>query len=609
VDILHIALGLVLVGFSFGFIIFIHEMGHFLAARSVGIRCPQFAIGFGPALISFRRRGTEFALRAFPIGGYVLMVGEDPNADPTDSWHSTVSTVLNGVEYPTTPAKILEDWSSLEDRAKGDPTLDPSQTFFVREHLESLKPDEIYSSQLQLEGNFNHKTIPQRMLVILGGVIMNFIAATILMWGLGFTVGLGGIERDSKAFVSDVIPGGAAQRAGIQPGDVITQIDALPIVSGGAMIRAIAQHPAQEMEMDLLRAGKTQHLKIVPDFYIGGVGGIWIASNSKTAELGLIPETSKARYQELGAQQGDVIVGVNGTAVTKPADLAQAVKAYLESQPASQKIELKLERKGKEPLKLSGTLQELLPVGKIGIAPAAVASIGFVKTTTSEITAVTPKSPAEQVGLLPGDTLLTVDEQNVFSGESLERVLVELSKAPPTHRSPIDVARDRKFVQLSTKGPTPLTVSEFGLELKKVTTSDIFWSPYYPIANSIMMPVNLVQGFIKGALTAKTLGRETQGPLSMMRMIYQASDQGWAALIFFVAFLNAAIGGFNLIPFPALDGSRFLILAIGLVRGKEVDPNKEMIFHLAGMVMLLSLVALVSMQDIYRWWLGTPLMK
>lgn len=599
-------LGLILVAISFGFIIFIHEMGHFLAARSVGIRCPQFAIGFGPALFSFRRRGTEFALRVFPIGGYVLMVGEDPNADPTDSWHATVSTVLAGVEYPTTAGKILSDWSGLEERAKQDPVFDKGQLFFVREHLESLKPDEVYQTQLQLEGNFNHKTIPQRMLVILGGVIMNFIAATLLMWGLGFTVGLGGIERDSKAFVSDVIPGGAAERAGIQTGDVITKIDALPIVSGGAMIRAIAEHPAKPMELDLLRGGQPQHLSITPDFYIGG---LWFSSKLDTAELSLIPDSAKRRYQEVGAQQGDLIVGVNGTPVVKPGELAQAVKTYLESQPSGQQIELKLDRKGKEPIKLSGTLQELLPVGKIGIAPAAVASIGFVKSTTSEITAVVPKSPAEKIGLVPGDVLISIDEQNVFSGESLEKVLADLSKAPDTHRSPIDVARDRKFVQLSSKGPTPATAAEFGVELKKITTSDILWSPYYPIVNSIMMPVNLVQGFIKGALSAKTLGRETQGPLSMMRMIYQVSDQGWAALFFFVAFLNAAIGGFNLIPFPALDGSRFLVLAIGLVRGKEVDPNKEMMFHLAGMVMLLSLVALVSLQDVYRWWLGTPLMK
>src|SRR5213076_255988 len=57
----------------FGLVIFVHELGHFLAAKAVGVYAPRFSIGFGPALFRFRRGETEYILAALPLGGYVRM--------------------------------------------------------------------------------------------------------------------------------------------------------------------------------------------------------------------------------------------------------------------------------------------------------------------------------------------------------------------------------------------------------------------------------------------------------------------------------------------------------------------------------------------------------
>src|SRR5215212_901463 len=57
----------------FGLVIFVHELGHFLAAKAVGVYAPRFSIGFGPALLRFRRGETEYVLAALPLGGYVRM--------------------------------------------------------------------------------------------------------------------------------------------------------------------------------------------------------------------------------------------------------------------------------------------------------------------------------------------------------------------------------------------------------------------------------------------------------------------------------------------------------------------------------------------------------
>ncbi len=64
--------------FVLGVLIFVHELGHFLMARRIGVRVLTFSLGFGPKLLSFRRGDTEYCISAIPLGGYVKMAGENP---------------------------------------------------------------------------------------------------------------------------------------------------------------------------------------------------------------------------------------------------------------------------------------------------------------------------------------------------------------------------------------------------------------------------------------------------------------------------------------------------------------------------------------------------
>src|SRR5499427_9653461 len=67
-----------------GFMILIHEFGHFAVAKLLGVRVEQFAIGFGKRLIGFRRGETDYRINALPLGGYVKMSGENPMDARTD---------------------------------------------------------------------------------------------------------------------------------------------------------------------------------------------------------------------------------------------------------------------------------------------------------------------------------------------------------------------------------------------------------------------------------------------------------------------------------------------------------------------------------------------
>ncbi|HEY2433777.1 MAG TPA: RIP metalloprotease RseP [Vicinamibacterales bacterium] len=71
--------------FVLGVLIFVHELGHFLMARRIGVRVLTFSLGFGPKLINVKRGDTEYCISAVPLGGYVRMAGENPEDSPTGS--------------------------------------------------------------------------------------------------------------------------------------------------------------------------------------------------------------------------------------------------------------------------------------------------------------------------------------------------------------------------------------------------------------------------------------------------------------------------------------------------------------------------------------------
>src|SRR2546421_13113876 len=72
-------LGLLIFVATLGLLIFVHELGHFLAAKSVGVTVEEFAFGFGPKLLTLMKRGgTEYTVRALPLGGFVSMIGMQP---------------------------------------------------------------------------------------------------------------------------------------------------------------------------------------------------------------------------------------------------------------------------------------------------------------------------------------------------------------------------------------------------------------------------------------------------------------------------------------------------------------------------------------------------
>lgn len=192
---------LVLVGFCL--VIFVHELGHFIMARLVGIRVEAFAIGFGPKVAGFKRGPTEYSIRAIPFGGFVKMLGQEDTA---------------------------------------------------------LDQERLYETKADPE-SFLAKSVGQRALVVSGGVIMNVIFAAVAF----MVVFMHGLERDAPV-AGEVISGTPAAKAGIQPGDKFVRIGGDRVMHFGEVKVAIMFHrPGQPIDVELRRDGQTIQTQVVPE--------------------------------------------------------------------------------------------------------------------------------------------------------------------------------------------------------------------------------------------------------------------------------------------------------------------------------------------------------
>lgn len=185
----------------FGLLISVHEFGHFIIAKLVGIRVEEFSIGMGPKAFSTQKGETLYSIRILPIGGYVKMTGE------------------TGIEEED----VL---------IKNDPK------------------------------RFNSKTVGQRAAVIVAGPLMNFFLA-VLLFALVFSF-VGIPTADDSTIIGEVIPNSPAEEAGLKSGDKIVAIDGQEVTQWSEMVKIIHSQPEQELAFTVDRKGQTLHYKITP---------------------------------------------------------------------------------------------------------------------------------------------------------------------------------------------------------------------------------------------------------------------------------------------------------------------------------------------------------
>jgi regulator of sigma E protease len=246
VSIIHTVLDLRWFILVLGVLIFVHELGHFLMARRIGVRVLVFSLGFGPKLLKVRRGDTEYCISAIPLGGYVKMAGENP-----------------------------------EDSRTG-------------------ASDEFLS-----------KTKWQRFQVLVMGPMMNIALALIVTALVLFYNGADVTAYERAAVIVGAVDADSpAARAGIQPGDQITEVGGVRVDNWTDFGLETVTKANRPVKLTLIRGGKTLEQEIVPAAvgkYEEGITGVKPAIRPQIFEI--LPSQPA---QEAGLRSGDVILAING---------------------------------------------------------------------------------------------------------------------------------------------------------------------------------------------------------------------------------------------------------------------------------------------------------
>lgn len=380
---LQVALGL-------GFVIFVHELGHFLAAKTFGVRCDKFYVGFdvpisiGPihlprTLGKFQWGETEYGIGIIPLGGYVKMLGQDDD-----------------------PRKAEEEAERIRQERGEDAGLDPR--------------------------SYPAKPVWQRMIIISAGVIMNLIFAVILA-GVAYGFGV----KYTPTVAGTTYGGGPAWAAGVEPGDQILQVGSMTedfhqlryddfgmsvvlhgFETGGKPLPLVLQRDGQRLEVTANPTPK-YHPK---GFYFIGLSS---PTKPKIAAPAFPPE-SFMEAQAPDLKPDDVITAVNGEPLPVDQrfdeiignDLTARLQANWEDE-----VSLKLERPGSTPEAPSTELEIKLPP-----VPVKTLGLGF---EMGPITAIQSGSLAEKAGFQVGDVIQTLNGQPIENALELPSFVARLA--------------------------------------------------------------------------------------------------------------------------------------------------------------------------------------
>ncbi len=194
-----------------GVLVFIHELGHYLAARWRGVHVEAFSIGFGRAIASWTdKRGTVWKLSWLPLGGYVKLHGQEQPEDVDET--------------------VRAAWL-------------PGRTF-------------------------HEKSVLSRAIVIAAGPIANFLLAIVLFTGLFATIG----RPVATAELGEIVAGSAADRAGLQKGDVVAAIDGTAITRFEQLRAIVSTHAGKPLSLHVMRGQTALDLAVTPTTHdVGGV--------------------------------------------------------------------------------------------------------------------------------------------------------------------------------------------------------------------------------------------------------------------------------------------------------------------------------------------------
>lgn len=653
VEFLQVTLGL-------GFVIFVHELGHFLVAKACGVKCEKFFLGFdvgGLKLASFTWGETEYGIGILPLGGYVKMLGQDDNPAAAESEAERARAAVSGDLPPEPVAGPHPAW---------DPRSYPAQS------------------------------VPERMAIISAGVIMNVIFA-FLMASLAFGLGV----REMTCGISSVRPGGAAWRAGLRTGDEIVAIGDRenPVFAdlqkrvtlgdvdrgvsfrvrspGSGEVRELLLHPDTDLGVPAVGIVNPFSLRLPAELSDGlpgsagraeprleggdtirAVDGVPVATYAEliavlsarvdrpvgleiervggagTATLTVVlpPQRRLTTGLEMealaisavqegspaalaGIEPGDRIVAVDGGAVGDPAVLEDRLRSAV-----GRTVTIEVERDGATlPITLDPRSVTWIEEPRFPASPLALSSVGIALPVDPVVSRVTPGGPGERAGIRAGERIIAVrfvlpDAAAEGGGNPLPLgpkqltwpfVLAEMQLAPPGTRLALEVAAaDGAPLRTVELTPEPLPdrfVVDRGLAFEALYRIEQAGSVGGALRRGAVQAgedLSLVSRFLRKVTTNQISPRLLGGPIEIAKQAGRSASEGFSRLLLFLTMLSANLAVVNFLPIPVLDGGHMVFLAYEWIRGKPPSEGVVVALSYLGLALILGLMVFVFGLDL-----------
>ncbi|KMK77246.1 RIP metalloprotease RseP [Alkalihalobacillus pseudalcaliphilus] len=263
----------------FGLLVFIHEWGHLYFAKKAGILCREFAIGFGPKIFSFERNETVYTIRMLPLGGYVRMAGEEPEAYEIKPGYDIglivndedkVSEIIinNKSKHPNATVVQVESIDLVHElKIVAYNELDEKVIYHVDEKAKVIH-DEIPTQIAPWSRQFGSKSVGKRALTIFAGPMMNFVLAIVLLTIVALVQG----TPVDEARIGNLSEDGVAGEAGLVTGDEVVSIDGTNVSTWEDMTSIIQANPNEEIDFVVERDGEALTIPVTPQMREGQNG-------------------------------------------------------------------------------------------------------------------------------------------------------------------------------------------------------------------------------------------------------------------------------------------------------------------------------------------------
>ncbi len=601
--------------FGIGLVIFVHELGHHLAARFCKVRVETFSLGFGPRLVGKRVGDTMYQIAAVPLGGYCRMAGEDRRWQGLEPRPDEIGAKSVGARFFIYSAGVLMNLLFVlvvfpilfsvgvpfkEARVGSVLEGGPAWMAGVPEQSEvlSVNGEEIFEfEQIRTE-------------VTVGGDEVELVVrtpgatepTTFLLerepdpqFGIP-RIGIGPamVRDDAGHLVLTVQPGSPAEAAGLVDGDRLVRVFGYEDFGSTRVQFERASVAGEEMRLEILSGDASRTVTVEPELQPSEIRRVGI-----TALQNLVLAVRPGSPADvLGLQAGDQLASVNGRALFR----ANTLRAHLLAAPGP--VQLVVERAGS-----SRTLE------REPFAPEELDRFldGLALRADMDGTriAVEPGGAAWDAGLRDGDRVLQVSGTEVSEWNGILRSVRHEAGAG----TPIAFAVERRTPEGGSELLTltaeareiPLPVYGLGLRYAQYTyqaasLGEALRFGFYSSWKLVQQLWFALKGIVVGDLPVR---ENVGGPILIAQVSYTVAQGSWAEFFFFLCFISMNLAVLNILPIPVLDGGHLFFLIIEKIKGSPVSEKVLGYSQMVGVVVILSLVVYVTYNDFMRL-LGTP---